>query len=140
MSVNEEFNCVVSGLALHLVEYFDALAAKVFRWLCKGGHFVFSVRHPIRTALPTGACRTDGRPGWAVSGYYDVGLRSYSWLGQEVTYYHRSIEQYFHSLSMCGFEICDIREPHPVGLGQSAKAQENSNVPAVILFLCRKPE
>lgn len=45
---------VVSSLTLHYVENLDGLLNKVFTWLANKGQFVFSVEHPMTTALMKG--------------------------------------------------------------------------------------
>ena len=45
------FDVVISSLALHYVESFDAVCQKVFHWLRLGGSFVFSAEHPIFTSI-----------------------------------------------------------------------------------------
>lgn len=47
------YDLVVSSLALHYVEDFPAVVAKVARSLRPGGQFVFSVEHPTATAFGT---------------------------------------------------------------------------------------
>ena len=49
----ERFDTVVSSLALHYVESFDAVCASAYEWLRANGTFVFSVEHPIFTAYGT---------------------------------------------------------------------------------------
>src|SRR5262245_13523377 len=44
------FELVYSSLALHYVNNFKAVCAAIRRLLVPGGHFIFSVEHPIFTA------------------------------------------------------------------------------------------
>jgi 2-polyprenyl-3-methyl-5-hydroxy-6-metoxy-1,4-benzoquinol methylase len=46
-----EFDVVLSSLALHYVERFDLVCRNVHYCLVPGGSFVFSVEHPVFTAL-----------------------------------------------------------------------------------------
>src|SRR5262249_36219819 len=46
-----EFDVVISSLAFHYVEHFDLVCQKVHHCLVPEGTFVFSVEHPIFTAL-----------------------------------------------------------------------------------------
>ena len=46
----ESFDIVLSSLALHYVESFEAVAQKVRTCLTAGGVFIFSVEHPFFTA------------------------------------------------------------------------------------------
>src|SRR5690242_19405466 len=47
----EVFDVVISSLALHYVQHFDLVCQKVHYCLVPNGNFVFSVEHPIFTAL-----------------------------------------------------------------------------------------
>ncbi len=47
----EEFDVVLSSLALHYIERFDIVCRKVHRCLVSEGIFVLSVEHPVFTAL-----------------------------------------------------------------------------------------
>lgn len=49
----EQFDVVISSLALHYVQDFELVCRKVHHCLSQEGSFVFSVEHPIYTALPT---------------------------------------------------------------------------------------
>ena len=46
----DSFDVAISSLAFHYIESFGGLCAKVNRCLSAGGHFVFSVEHPVFTA------------------------------------------------------------------------------------------
>ena len=46
-----EFDIVISSLALHYVESFDRVCCKIHHCLTPKGLFLFSVEHPIFTAL-----------------------------------------------------------------------------------------
>ena len=46
----KSFDIIISSLALHYVESYDEIIKKIYKWLNKSGHFVFSIEHPIFTA------------------------------------------------------------------------------------------
>ncbi len=46
----DSVDLVVSSLALHYVKDFDALVARIARWLSPAGQFTFSIEHPVITA------------------------------------------------------------------------------------------
>lgn len=48
------FDVVLSSLAFHYVENFEAVVKKIHRWLTPGGYFTFSVEHPVFTAYGSG--------------------------------------------------------------------------------------
>ncbi|MDF2962241.1 MAG: SAM-dependent methyltransferase, partial [Paenibacillus sp.] len=86
-----EFDVVISSLALHYVEHFDVVCRKVHHCLVPGGAFVFSVEHPVFTALaaqdwyygPQGE-----RLHWPVDDYQKEGPRQARFLDNDVVKYH----------------------------------------------------
>ena len=46
----DSVDLVVSSLALHYVKDFNALVARIARWLSPAGQFTFSIEHPVITA------------------------------------------------------------------------------------------
>jgi len=112
----EEFDVVMSSLALHYVERFDIICRKVHQYLTHGGNFVFSVEHPIFTALaaqdwyygPQGE-----KLHWPVDGYQNEGLRLARFLDDDVVKYHRTLASYVNALIEVGFRITKVSEPMP---------------------------
>jgi SAM-dependent methyltransferase len=97
---------VVSSMALHYVEDFSDLVARVARWLTPGGSFVFSVEHPVMTAPMVAAdCLVDD--------YGDEGLRQRSWFVDGVIKYHRTIASTLAALRRHGFSLDVVDEPIP---------------------------
>ena len=112
----DSFDVVISSLALHYVQSFDSVCAKVRRCLTAGSDFVFSVEHPIFTAEGRQEWVYDeaGNPlFWPVDSYFRTGERIAWFLGEEVVKYHRTITEYVNSLLGHGFEIKGLREPTP---------------------------
>jgi SAM-dependent methyltransferase len=112
----EEFELVLSSLAFHYLENWAALCSKVFRALVKGGSIVFSVEHPIFTAVE----RQDWHYGshgrrlhWPVDNYMREGKRITSWLTNGVVKYHRTLATYINGLLGSGFQIERVLEPGP---------------------------
>lgn len=110
------FDVVFSSLAFHYLEEIDSLFGRVHAWLASGGHFVFSVEHPIFTA--------EGSQDWVrdaqgtiqffpVDNYFYEGRRQTTFLGEEVTKFHRSLTTYVQALLRNGFELLDLVEPQP---------------------------
>ncbi len=110
------FDLVFSSLALHYIEDYAALAQNIYHWLRPGGHFVFSVEHPVFTAagpqqwLDAG---TQRHLCWPVDRYFEEGERQAIFLGQPVGKYHRTLETYVDTLLRLGFRIGALREPVP---------------------------
>src|SRR5579884_2340099 len=111
-----EFDVVLSSLALHYVERFDIVCQKVHSCLVPGGSFIFSVEHPIFTALaaqdwyygPHGE-----RLHWPVDHYQDEGRRLARFLDHDVVKYHRTIATYVNALIDSGFTVTRLSEPYP---------------------------
>ncbi|MFI6827079.1 class I SAM-dependent methyltransferase [Kribbella sp. NPDC050241] len=97
---------VVSSMALHYVEDFADLVARVARWLTPGGSFVFSVEHPVMTAPVIAAdCVVDD--------YADEGVRRRSWFVDGVIKYHRTVGSTLAALRRHGFSLNVVDEPLP---------------------------
>ncbi len=94
----ESIDLVVSSLALHYLEDFDGLVGRISQWLSPGGRFVFSIEHPVVTALDS---------------YADEGPRQQNWLGAEVVKYHRTTSSVLGALLRHGFQLDAVAEPQP---------------------------
>lgn len=113
---NEQFDVVISSLALHYVESFDETVQKVYAMLSAEGTFIFSVEHPVFTALAAQDWHYDDKGEimhWPVDHYHAEGLRETSFLGNDVMKYHRTAATYMNTLIRAGFEIKQIAEPKP---------------------------
>ncbi|TCC23332.1 class I SAM-dependent methyltransferase [Kribbella sindirgiensis] len=97
---------VVSSMALHYVEDFDDLVARVARWLVPGGWLVFTMEHPMVTAPVVAAdCVVDD--------YADEGRRERTWFVEGVIKYHRTIGSIVATLLRHGFQVERLDEPMP---------------------------
>lgn len=134
-----EFDVVISSLALHYVQRFDTVCQKVHHCLVPGGSFVFSVEHPIFTALaaqdwyygPQGE-----RLHWPVDDYQDEGLRQARFLTSDVTKYHRTFATYINTLIQAGFRIQELSEPQPTPelLAQHPDWRDEARRPMMLLI------
>ncbi|MBW7475372.1 methyltransferase domain-containing protein [Paenibacillus oenotherae] len=112
----EEFDVVISSLAIHYVENFDSICSKIHHCLTLGGTFVLSVEHPVFTARaaqdwyygPQGE-----RLHWPVDDYQDEGQRQTRFLDNDVVKYHRTVATYINALIAAGFTITKLSEPQP---------------------------
>jgi SAM-dependent methyltransferase len=112
----DEFDVVISSLALHYVERFDLVCQNIHQCLASGGELVFSVEHPIFTALaaqewcsgPKG-----DRLHWPVDDYQKEGPRHTQWLADDVVKYHRTVATYVNTLIHSDFRISKLLEPAP---------------------------
>jgi len=110
---NEQFDVVISSLALHYVKCFHDVCQRVVRWLVGEGDFVFSVEHPLFTSLDAQEWCLDGegrRLHWPVDNYEEEGPRFTNWMDGNVIKYHRTIGTYVNSLIDSGFHINRLLE------------------------------
>lgn len=113
---NEDFDVVISSLALHYVEDFYKVCKKVYCSLRDDGEFIFSVEHPVFTAYGNQKWYTDesGRIlHWPVDNYFYEGERESNFLGENVIKYHKTLTTYINTLLKCGFTIKEVIEPTP---------------------------
>lgn len=112
----EQFDIVMSSLALHYISDYEQLVKKIETWLKPKGYFVFSVEHPLFTA--------EGKQDWyydekgnilhfPVDHYFYEGHRDAVFLGEPVTKYHRTLTTYLNTLLTHHFELLNIIEPQP---------------------------
>lgn len=110
------FDVVISSLALHYVREFDVVCQRVSHWLTMAGAFVFSVEHPVFTAVadqqwcqgPTGE-----RLHWPVDNYQQERPRRTQWMDDDVLKYHRTTATYVNTIIDSGFCITKLLEPAP---------------------------
>jgi ubiquinone/menaquinone biosynthesis C-methylase UbiE len=113
----EPFDLVVSSLALHYIEDYKAVVHHVYELLNTGGRFVFSVEHPICTALPQQKWIRDenSKPlHWPIDRYHDESARHTHWFVDDVIKYHRTLESYVNGLLEVGFRLTRLEEPRPL--------------------------
>lgn len=110
------FDIVISSLAFHYIESFQAICKKVHDCLKPGGAFIFSVEHPIFTSRKEQDWHLDeqgNRLHWPVDHYQSEGVRKTSFLTDNVMKYHRTISTYMNDLIGAGFALKVIKEPMP---------------------------
>jgi 2-polyprenyl-3-methyl-5-hydroxy-6-metoxy-1,4-benzoquinol methylase len=112
----EDFDVVISSLALHYVESFDLVCRNIFCWVRERGTFVFSVEHPMFTAIAAQEwCLGPGgeKLHWPVDDYHEEGQRYTQWMADNVIKYHRTIASYVNTLIEAGFCVVKLLEPVP---------------------------
>lgn len=106
----------MSSLAFHYIASFDEMARRIYRWLTPGGTFVFSCEHPVFTAQGPQQWHT-GADGeilhFPVDRYIEEGARDATFLGEQVTKYHRTLTSYIGALLQNGFSLTGLTEPQP---------------------------
>lgn len=131
------FGLVVSSLMLHYVSDYAAAVDKIASYLRPGGRFIFSVEHPMFTALPEQdwVRSHDGTPlHWPVDRYRDEGERRIRWFIDGVVKYHRTIETYVNTLVTNGFSLQRLLEPEPITTEGSVRADLERRRPPFLLI------
>jgi SAM-dependent methyltransferase len=136
-----EADLVTSRLALNYVEDLSDVFRKAQLALTPSGRFVFSVEHPVITSSfesLAGGVRTS----WLVDNYFLTGARRHEWLGQEVTKYHRTIEDYLVLLRENGFGLERLREsrPSPENFENHEEYLRRLRIPLFLFVSARKLE
>ena len=139
----DSFDIVLSSLALHYVRSFEDVCRKVRSCLAPGGHFVFSVEHPVFTAYGTQdwLYADDGRIlCWPVDRYFAEGQREAKFLGMRVQKYHKTLTTYLNGLLQNGFAITEVVEPRPTGemLRQQPEMEDELRRPMMLLVSAKK--
>ena len=107
---------VLSSLALHYVRDYEALMARIAKWLAPGGVLVFSVEHPVFTAQgpQDWVYREDGSIAhFPVDDYFIEGPRDAVFLGEHVVKYHRTLTTCLAAVTRAGLMLREVREPQP---------------------------
>ncbi|MGP4665779.1 class I SAM-dependent methyltransferase [Agrobacterium pusense] len=112
----QSFDVVLSSLALHYVRDLDVAFARIFAVLKAGGDFIFSIEHPVFTALE----KQDwfyGEDGeilhWPLDNYQNEGVRHSNWMADDVVKYHRTVSAIVNGLLSAGFTLTRLAEPRP---------------------------
>ncbi|WP_456279405.1 class I SAM-dependent methyltransferase [Bacillus sp. AK128] len=135
-----EFDIVTSRFAFHYVSNINELFDNVYKSLKHKGKFIFSVQHPLTTSSFISKETGDKRGNWIVDDYFIEGERREPWIEQTVVKFHRSIEQYFKSLTLAGFTIVDLQEGTPKReyFSNQEEFERRQRIPVVLVFSCVK--
>ena len=112
-----QFGLVVSSLMFHYVEDLKPVIGNIRRWLRPGGMLVFSIEHPLTTAIQgkrRGWVEDDAgvKIGWLVDDYSTEGPRVSRWIVDGVVRYHRTLSTMLNMLIDSGFRIDRVAESH----------------------------
>ncbi|MDH7800341.1 MULTISPECIES: class I SAM-dependent methyltransferase [unclassified Rhizobium] len=138
------FDLVLSSLALHYVRDLDTAFAGVFAALKPGGDFVFSIEHPVFTALD----KQDwfyGEDGeilhWPLDHYQNEGVRHSNWMADDVVKYHRTVSGILNTLLAAGFAITRLAEPRPdpALLAERPEMKHEDRRPIFLIVGAKKP-
>jgi SAM-dependent methyltransferase len=137
------FALAYSSLAFHYLEDLAGLLKRVHDALAPGGRLVFSVEHPVMTALAGEPWQTDsaGRRFWPIARYLHEGPRSTDWLAKGVMKRHRTIGTYVEILLGAGFRLTDLIEWGPTDAQIAADptlAEERDRPPFLLIAAARE--
>jgi SAM-dependent methyltransferase len=134
--LEEQFDLVISRLALHYLEEVGGIFQKVYHTLIPGGRFIFSIEHPVITSSDRALQQGGLRQEWIVDNYFETGARTTKWMGGEVIKYHRTIEDYFTGLREAGFLVDAVREskPQPEMFPDKENYQRRKRIPLMLFF------
>ena len=134
---DRQFDLVYSSLAVHYLANFEALCAKVRRFLPAGGRFVFSMEHPLYAARanPEWIPDADGNNAFLIKDYLREGKRLTDWIAPGIVKYHRTIATTINSLQANGLWLDHIDEwgPSPAQLQANPEWQDEAMRPMFLL-------
>ncbi|SHG03841.1 class I SAM-dependent methyltransferase [Pedobacter caeni] len=136
------FDLILSSMTLHYVEDLPGLFDRIYKGLKTGGQFIFSIEHPVCTALMKGWITTEGTKVWPVAGYANEGIRHQNWFLEGVVKYHRKLSTIVRDLMAVGFQIDHMEEPVPTAAvlsGRPDLEQHLDRPPILIISVSRKP-
>lgn len=109
------FDLVYSALTFHYVRDFRRLVHTIHEAIAPGGHFVFTIEHPVfmAAAHPHWIDDEDGRKTWPVNGYAIEGERRTDWFAKGVLKYHRTLVTTLNTLIDAGFRLRTVNEFAP---------------------------
>ncbi|MET3807157.1 SAM-dependent methyltransferase [Nakamurella sp. UYEF19] len=131
---------VTARLSLHYVADLDRVLATCVRALAPGGRLIMTVVHPVITSYDN---RTAGpRTTWTVDDYFNPGPRLRDWMGAQVTWHHRTVENYVAAMTGAGMTVTSLREcaPDPAHFeGDTDEYIRRRRVPLFLLLSGRRP-
>ncbi len=136
------YGLIYSSLALHYIADLGGLLGRVHGALAPGGHFVFSVEHPIMMApaQPGWTAAADGRPIWPLDAYLIEGPRRTDWLTEGVVKQHRTMATTLNLLIRHGFALSHVEEWGPTDAQIAAHpdwAKERQRPPFLLVAATR---
>lgn len=138
--MGEPVDLVTARLVLHYIENLVPVLTNVVASLKTGGRFIFSVEHPVLTSCSKSLTR-GRRTSWEVDDYFTEGPRTYPWLGQTVTKYHRTLETQLALLQGAGLSFEALREgrPQPEHFSDPSEYERRGRIPLFLIVGARKP-
>lgn len=130
------YDLVMARLVFHYVKNLGAIINKVQQALKTKGVLIFSVEHPVMTAMMGKQDVGDKKEGWKVAQYFETGPRDHQWMGGTVIKYHRTIATYFQLLTAAGFRVTHLREgePEAIHFQEQSEYERRKNLPRYLIF------
>lgn len=130
---------VTSRMALHYLRDLPVTLLSIRQALVPEGRMLFTVVHPVITSHDNQI--SGRRTNWTVDDYFETGERRRSWFGGEVTWHHRTVEQYLTAVLEAGFTLEAVSECEPDRRQLSDTPDElarRRRVPLVLLVSARR--
>lgn len=131
------FDLAYSALTFHYIADFGRLVRMIRQALVPGGHFVFTIEHPVfmAAAHPHWISDEDGRKTWPVNGYSVEGERRTDWFAKGVLKYHRMLATTLNELIGAGFQIQRVDEfaPTSAQIAQTPQLAEELERPMILI-------
>jgi ubiquinone/menaquinone biosynthesis C-methylase UbiE len=145
---DKSIDVIYSSMVLHQIADLETAQNEACRVLKDDGEYVFSITHPSH-ALCAHVEEKLGKTSRYINlgGYFDERMCSYvmrsDGLGSAdctIPYFHRTLEQYFNTTVMAGFEITVLAEPtiNDALLKAAPQFVEYENRPASLIFCALK--
>ena len=138
------FDVVISSMCFHYVSDYSGIVAKAKTGLRENGVLIFSVEHPICTALLCGWHQNEAgiKLHWPIDRYKDEGKRVSKWFVDDVIKYHRTIETYINVLIGHGLMISCLLEPtaQEEAIRMRPELKEHARRPPVLIVVASKTE
>ncbi|MEK4251750.1 class I SAM-dependent methyltransferase [Paenibacillus sp. FSL W7-1287] len=141
---HNQFDLIVSSLAFHYVEDFEALIQRITKWMKPNGYLVFSTEHPVILAhkSQSGWIRDANEQPlyWPMDNYGEEGERSQFWGIDGVIKYHRKLSTLVNTLIRHGLVIQEIDEPEATkeGLVKMPRMVNERKRPSFIVIKAKR--
>ncbi|MGI9280780.1 MAG: class I SAM-dependent methyltransferase [Endozoicomonas sp.] len=138
---SEQYDLVTSSLCFHYIKELSTLLNNIARTLKPGGQLIFSVEHPICTALLQGWLVEKGeKTHWPVDHYFDESTRQQHWHIDGVVKYHRTTATLLNTVFDAGLSLQKVLEPQPVehATEQLPSMADHDRRPAILMVSAQK--
>lgn len=144
-SLEQSYDLVVSSLAFHYVEDYEALIASIRERLKPGGELLFSIEHPLTVADKQRRYwvqDADGTDHYAFDDYQTEGRRESRWFIDGVVTYHRTLSSLLRPFLNAGWTLEAVEEPVPSeeAIMQMPRIARELRKPSFLIVKAKKTE